>query len=114
MTIKQPFRESTTWSIAARAVSERIRARPEFIEARQLALETALGLCRGRDVEGLRQLGGFTAVIERTIRELPEQFHLPVGSKLLPATVVTELLSVIPALRFELQRTLSEELAKST
>jgi hypothetical protein len=83
--------ESRTWGIAARAISERIRAMPEFAEARQLVIDGAAAECGDASVPTMRALGGFSAVIERQIKALPDRFHAPVGSKLLPATVASEL-----------------------
>lgn len=97
------LRESATWSIAARAVSERIRALPEFAEARNRVVRESVALCLGRDVASMRMLGGFTAVIEHQIGALPPEFSAPRGSKLLPASVASELLALREELRFEVQ-----------
>lgn len=83
--------ESRTWGIAAREISKRIRAMPEFAEAREIVIAATVAECRGCDVPAMRALGGFTAVIGRHIAALPDQFRTPVGSKLLPATVASEL-----------------------
>lgn len=83
--------ESRTWGTAAREISKRIRAMPEFTEARELVIAAAVAECHGCDVPAMRALGGFTAVITRHIAALPERFRAPVGSKLLPATVASEL-----------------------
>lgn len=106
--------ESRTWSIAAAEVSRRVRAQPEFAEARKLVLEAAFVECRGRSAAELRELGGFTAVIKRHVATLPDKYRAALGSKLLPATVVSELSgqAEIGAMRFELQRRCSEYLGR--
>lgn len=95
--------ESRTWSLAAQAIRQRIRALPEFGEARASVVAAAIADCRGKDVAGLRELGGFTAVVERHIAALPERFRVDHGSKLLPSTVASELGSEVGAMRAEVQ-----------
>jgi hypothetical protein len=96
--------ESQTWSIAARTISQRIRDRPDFAEARALVVAAAFAACAGRDVAGMREIGGFSAAIEREIARLPERFRINHGSKLLPTTVVCELASDVGAIRREVQQ----------
>jgi hypothetical protein len=57
----------------------------------------------------MRQLGGYSGVLERLVGELPQECHANVGSKLLPASVASELRAEIPAMRFDVQRALSRE-----
>lgn len=83
--------ESRTWGIAAREISRRTRAMPEFQEARALVIDGAAAECRGADVAGMRALGGFTAVVERHVSALPDRFRVDCGSKLLPSSVAAEL-----------------------
>lgn len=99
--------ESATWGIAARTISHRIRALPEFTEARARVVAAAVVACAGRDVAGMRELGGFSAVVEREIASLPERFRVNHGSKLLPTTVVDELASDLGTMRREVQQRVS-------
>lgn len=98
--------ESRTWGIAAQAVRERVRARPEFKSARAELVAGAIARCRGRSVQEMRALGGFSGVLHRLVASLPDEYRTNVGSKLLPATVASELMFEIAAMRAEVQAAL--------
>lgn len=83
--------ESRSWGIAARAISERVRAMPEFQGARATIVTEAIRTCRGKSVSEMRALGGFSEVLARLITRLPAELRTNVGSRLLPTTVAGEL-----------------------
>lgn len=97
------FERDDSLSRAAAIVSERVRALPEFAHARSLVVAGAFDECRGRSVGEMRALGGFTEVLRRHVAALPGPYHADRGSRLLPRSVASELLAVLPALREELQ-----------
>lgn len=103
--------ESRSWGIAARIVRERIRALPEFASARTALVAQAIADCRGRSVEEMRALGGFSEVLSRLVAALPSEFRVNVGSKLLPATVAGELVFEIASMRADVQAALADETA---
>ena len=103
------YERDDSLSRAARIIRERICALPEFARARSIVVMGALAECRGRDIPGMRALGGFTAVILRHVDALPEQYMINYGSELLPRTVADMLAECAGAMREELQRALCSE-----
>lgn len=96
--------DSAWWGRAARIIRERIVALPEYTEARGFVLAAAFAVCRGRNVDEMRDLGGFTEVLRRAVQALPEQYRVDHGSQMFPSTVVSQLETYdLPALREELQ-----------
>lgn len=84
--------ESRTWGIAARAVSARVRAMPEFTEALERIVAGSATACGpSPSVERMRELGGFSAVIEQQRLSLPQSCFDRIGSKLLPTSIAVEL-----------------------
>jgi hypothetical protein len=101
--------ESKTWSLAAGAVRERVRLLPEFERTRAEVVAAAVARCRGKSVAEMRELGGFSAVLESLVRALPSGCRVNVGSKLLPATVAGELVFEIASMRSDVQQALAAE-----
>lgn len=89
------------------SVRDRVRALPEFSEARASVIASATVDCRGRDVAGMRALGGFSALIERHINALPPGFHVDHGSRMFPFTIADALRAEVPAMREAVQAALS-------
>lgn len=98
-------------SVAAAHLRQEIQARPLYATSRAAVIRAALDQCRGRDVPAMRVLGGFSAVIERQIDALPAECHVPVGSKLLPFSIVNVLRGDVPAMRETVQGTLAREVS---
>lgn len=102
------YEREPNWAGRAHAIiRERICALPEFARARSLVVMGALDECRGRDVAGMRELGGFSEVIRRHIAALPDAYRVDYGSKFFPRTVADILRDFVPAMREELQSTLA-------
>ena len=99
--------ESRVWSTAARIVSDRVRALPEFSKFRGSLVRDAVALCRGKTVAEMRELGGFSSVLQKLIEALPESSDANVGSKLLHCSVRSELRLDVPSMRGEVQRRLA-------
>lgn len=105
------FARDNSLSTAAGIVSARIRALPEFRNARELVLESAERRIfdydrAGPSVAVLRRMGGFTAIVEHAIAALPDHYRTNKGSKMLPRSVADELGfgGEVAAMRSELQR----------
>lgn len=94
---------------AAAIIHKRICGLPEFAAARGMVVAVTLAECRGRDVSAMRELGGFSAVLERNIDALPDKFRLNYGSKLLRRSVVDTLRAFVPSMREEVQAQLARE-----
>lgn len=105
------FERDDSLSRAARIIRARISALPEFAEARSLVVNAAIAECRDKDVDGMRELGGFSAVVRRQIDALPDAYRVNYGSKLLPRTVVDTLKDFVPAMRGEVQWTIARQIA---
>ncbi len=97
------YERDDSLSRAARIISERIRALPEFAEARGLVVLAATTECRGKSVSELRELGGFSEVVRRHISALGEKYRVNHGSKMWPFSVVDELKLGVPAMREAVQ-----------
>ena len=104
---------NTAYSI----VSDRIRALPEYRNARELALESAVRRVFDYDRDGptvavLRRMGGFTRIAEYALEMLPEHYRADKGSKMFPRSVVDELRADLPALREDLQTRVAREVSR--
>lgn len=106
--------ESRSWGIAARTVSGRIRAMPEFESTRARVVSEAIAECRGRSVEEMRALGGFSEVLSRLVAGLPPELRVNHGSKLLRASVAGELVVEIATMRADVQTALARETSMGT
>ncbi len=84
--------ESRTWGMAARIVTERVRAMPEFTEALELIVAGAVAVCGSApSVARMRELGGFSKVIEQQRLSLPQRCFAKIGTPLLPTSIAIEL-----------------------
>ncbi len=98
------FERDNSLNTAARIVRDRIRALPEFAEARGLVVLAATAECRGKSVAEMRELGGFSEVIRRHIYALGAKYRDEShGSKMFPVSVVDELGCDVPAMRDAVQ-----------
>jgi len=101
------FERDDSLSRAHVEIRRRIAALPEFAEARELVLEQAFAECRGKSIPEMRELGGFSAVLERRIQALPARCQLNHGSQLIPYSVQDLLRAELASLRAHLQRRLA-------
>lgn len=101
------YERDDSLSKAAGLVWQRVRALPEFTAERGRLVAMATALCADRDVEEMRSLGGFSAVLERLIEQLPEACRVNHGSKLIPLSVSSALRAEIPSMRYDVQVALS-------
>jgi hypothetical protein len=89
---------------ATARVAEAIRGLPEFAHARSRVVSAALAEIGSLPtVAHMRELGGYTAVVNRAIAALPSQYSLNCGSRLIPSTVADQLRLLNYAIASEVQ-----------
>ncbi|REJ98736.1 MAG: hypothetical protein DWQ35_00355 [Planctomycetota bacterium] len=65
-----------------------IRASDEYRRLRAEVVESVAGQVRGRSIDEMRSLGGFSKIIGEAIDSLPAEARESRGSKLIPLTIV--------------------------
>lgn len=88
---------------AAGIVSDRIRALPEFVEARKAVVSGVADEIAGLDVPAMIALGGISQVVARHIEGLSDRYREDHGSQMWPWTIVDELGLLKGELRMDAQ-----------
>lgn len=95
-------------NLSYQIIQRRIEDSEDFACARDTVLSQCEALCQGKDAAGIKELGGYSALLTRAISELPAEFDQDFGSALIPMSVKDALRSHLPLLREELQHKVVE------
>ncbi len=103
------YERDNSLSNAVGIIRFRIKGLREYFEGKDRVVKAACDICRDKDVEGMKALGGFSAVAARIIAELPEEYRANRGSKMFPTSVADILREEIPNILNEVKRKLLSE-----